>query len=138
MSPPPRFLTLEEVVALHDRIVELSGGSWSPLLHSGLLESALSRPKALNWYEGADIARQAVGLAVGISQAQAFMDGNKRAALAAFDAFLMINGRQFDGDQMERALWLERVAKESGNRDAVENDFSDWLRERLIPFEDVE
>ena len=44
------------------------------------------------YYEGADIVRQAALLGVGISQAQAFLDGNKRTAYLALNTFLRMNG----------------------------------------------
>jgi hypothetical protein len=40
---------------------------------------------------------------VGVSQAQAFLDGNKRAAFAIADVFLRINGLVYQGDPMARS-----------------------------------
>ena len=71
-----------------------------PLLHPGKLESAINRPRWAAHYEGANLVRQAVLLAVGISQAQAFEEGNKRAGFASADAFLRLNGSAFVGDSI--------------------------------------
>ena len=59
---------------------------------------------------------QAVALAVGISQAQAFEDGNKRAAFAAADVFLRFNGLVFEGDDLEFARRLEEIADSDRSR----------------------
>jgi prophage maintenance system killer protein len=48
---------------------------------------------------------------VGVSQAQAFLDGNKRAAFAIADVFLRINGLVYQGDPMSLARWLEAIAE---------------------------
>jgi prophage maintenance system killer protein len=76
-------LSLKDVVALHDAIMMWMGDPPCPLLHPDKLESAINRPRWAAHYEDANLARQAVLLAVGISQAQAFEQGNKRAGLQA-------------------------------------------------------
>ncbi len=43
-------------------------------------------------------------LAVGISQAQAFEEGNKRAGFASADAFPRLNGMAFVGNSILRPL----------------------------------
>src|SRR4051794_2643041 len=95
----------------------------SPLLHPDKLESAVARPRNAAWYEEADLLRQAVILAVAISQSQAFLDGNKRAAFSAADVFLRINGQIYNGDSLEMAIRLESVAEATSGplRDAEQD-----------------
>src|SRR5271168_187913 len=91
--------------------MEKMGNSRAPLLHPDKLDSAVNRPRQLAYYEpGADLFAQAVSLAVGISQAQAFQDGNKRAALVSAAAFIAMNGFRIDGDPITFASWLICVA----------------------------
>jgi death-on-curing protein len=78
-------------------------------------------------YEDANIVHQAALLAIGISQAQAFVDGNKRTADAALELFLYINGVNFTADPLDVARELERVA-EAGDRRAAAESFKQWLR----------
>ena len=111
MPDETHYLSLADVVELHDGICEIMGSPPSPLIDPAKLDSALSRPRNAAYYEGADLVAQAVVLAVGISQAQAFLDGNKRAGFAAADVFLRFNGLAFSGDALEFARWLERVAE---------------------------
>ena len=105
------YLTVEEVVTIHGDLLELMGSPHAPLLHPDKLDSAVNRPRQFAYYEpGADLFAQAVSLAVGISQAQAFQDGNKRAALASAVAFITMNGFRIDGDPVTFACWLICVA----------------------------
>ena len=68
-------------------------------------------------------------LAVGISQSQAFLDGNKRAAFAAMDVFLRVNGIVYPGESLPLAKWIEAVAEaDRASRDAMTDQFEDWLR----------
>ena len=108
------------------------GGPHSPLLDAKRpeLESAIARPRNLAYYEQADLVRQAVALVVGISQSQAFLDGNKRTALGVMVAFLYGNGGRFVGIAMDLARWIERVAEETDRaaRAALVEEFEGWLR----------
>jgi death-on-curing protein len=128
-----RYLTLDEVIGLHDKIVEWTGSPECSILRAQDLESVLAKPRNAAWYEGADLIRQAVLLIVGISQCQAFLDGNKRAAFAAADVFLRINGLVFEGDPMELAMWLEYVAESSRDlRDVKTDEFESWVRSFVL------
>jgi death-on-curing protein len=126
-------LTLSDLIAIHVEIVERTSSSYAPLRDEGLLESALNRPRMAAHYESADIVRQAGLLAVAISQAQAFVDGNKRTAYAASETFLEMNGFEFVGIPLEIAQQLEAVASREDSLDAATDRFEAWLRERVGP-----
>ena len=96
----------------------------------GLLESAVMRPRMAEHYEGADTIRQAALLAVGISQAQAFLDGNKRTAIFAAVTFMEANGSSLLFDDLEMAHQLEAVAERVDSLDAATDRFEAWLRSR--------
>lgn len=124
------YLSLSEVIAIHAFIMERTGYAPAKLRDEGLLESAVLRPQMAAYYEQADLVRQAVLLAVGIFQAQAFMDGNKRTAFAACDAFLRLNGQKYPGPGIDFARQLESVAERDDPIQAL-HDFEAWLRKRL-------
>ena len=105
-----------------------TGSAPATLRDEGLLVSALTRPRMIAYYEGADLIRQAVVMAVGISQAQAFLDGNKRTAFAACDVFLRLNGRIFAGDPLELAKQLEGIAQRADDLESATRRFEEWLR----------
>lgn len=128
-----RYLTVAEVIELHDRIMERTGARPEALRDEGLLESALMRAQTAAYYEGADLVAQAVLMAVGISQNQPFVDGNKRAAFVTLDIFLRINGLEFGGDPLELAKQIERIAEEPERRAEATTELTRWLGDRVNP-----
>lgn len=122
-------LSLGDVIALHDAILQRLGAPYAALRDEAALESAITRPRMAGHYEDADLFRQAALLAIGISQAQAFVDGNKRTAYAATETFLFINGTTLTGDPIELAKELEAVAARTDDLGAATMRFENWLRE---------
>jgi death on curing protein len=127
-----RYLELHDVLALHDTLMRRLGTSPASLRAGGLelLESAVLRPQMAAHYADVDLAQQAALLAVGISQAQAFLDGNKRTAALAAVVFLRLNSRRIEaGQEMALAHRLQASAEVSGeNREAATVELRDWLR----------
>ncbi len=123
----PEYLTVGDVIALHARVMARTGSRPEALRDAGLLEAALNRPLMAAHYEGAGIIRQAAILAIAISQAQAFVDGNKWAAFAACDVFLRINGIVISGNSLEWAEFILRAAHPGANLPALLDDFTRWL-----------
>lgn len=128
-----RYLTVAEVIELHRAILDRMGERLEPLRDEGLLESALMRAQTAAYYEDADLTTQAVLMAVGISQNQPFVDGNKRAAFVTLDVFLRVNGLEFRGDSLELAVRIEQIAKDREHRAEATLDFARWLRARVEP-----
>jgi death-on-curing protein len=83
-----KHLSVDEVLALHERLIERFGGSRG-LRDPGLLESALYRPQT-GYY--ADLAEMATALFESLLMNHPFVDGNKRVAFFATDVFLRLNG----------------------------------------------
>jgi death-on-curing protein len=81
------YLTVAEVLAIHDDQIERYGGAYG-VRDRGLLESALFRPQT-GYY--ADLIEEAAALWESLSQNHPFIDGNKRTAFAAMYTFLAIN-----------------------------------------------
>lgn len=125
-----KYLGLSDVIAIHERMMNQLGLPPNPLRPDGTLESALNRPQMAARYEEADIARQAALLGTGISQAQAFLDGNKRTAYLVMVTFLRLNGFDYVGDRLELAQQFEVFALQSRDAQALD-DFELWLRMRV-------
>jgi death-on-curing protein len=85
-----RFLELAEVDELHRESLSRFGGSAGTRDH-GLLESALSSAINTALYADGDVFDVAATYAFHIAEAQAFLDGNKRTAIASALAFLSLN-----------------------------------------------
>lgn len=126
-----RYLSVPEVIAIHAATMRAMDWSPAPLRSEDLLESAVMKAQAA-YYGHADLAMQAVTLAVGISQNQPFLDGNKRTAHVAMRAFLGRNGWQIDAESIEVAKQLIAVAEREGSLEEATEAFAAWLRERLV------
>lgn len=122
------YLEVAEVIELHHLVMERTGTRSQGIRAQNELESALARPQMAAFYANADVIRQAVLLAIGISQNQPFVDGNKRTALAVADTFLGANGFRYEGIPIEFAKQLEAVAERSGSLDEATDRFEAWLR----------
>jgi death-on-curing protein len=83
-----QFLSLDEVIAIHERLIDKFGGT-PGLRDRGLLESALYRPQT-GYYE--DLTEMAAALFESLISNYAFVDGNKRIAFFTCDIFLRLNG----------------------------------------------
>ncbi|WP_315792135.1 type II toxin-antitoxin system death-on-curing family toxin [Fischerella sp. JS2] len=83
-----RYLTLEEILELYQRIIEQSGGSASISHHNGL-ESAIAQPQMT--FAGEElypsIIEKAVALGFSLIKNHPFIDGNKRIDHAAMEVF---------------------------------------------------
>lgn len=77
----------------HALLIEETGGS-AGIRDAGLLESALAAVQNRHIYEDADLGACAATYAYHLTQAHAFVDGNKRIAAAVAEAFLESNGMQ--------------------------------------------
>ena len=88
-----RSLTLVEVLELHRRIIEQSGGA-AGVRDLGALESAIAQP--LMTFGGEDlylsVAKKAGALGFSLIMNHPFVDGNKRIGHGAMEVFLILNG----------------------------------------------
>jgi death-on-curing protein len=92
VRPEPRWLTDTTVLAIHAQQIERFGGAHG-VRDEHVVLSALARPQQRwNYDASADLADLAALYLVGLSQAQGFVDGNKRTGLACALVFLAING----------------------------------------------
>src|SRR5712691_11791288 len=125
-----RYLALAEVVELHRRLLEATGGA-PGIRDLGALESAIAQPKAT--FGGVDLyptlIDKAAVLGFSLVRSHPFVDGNKRVGHAAMETFLVLNGREIDAlvEDQER-LMLDLAA---GRIERTQ--LADWLRQHLKP-----
>lgn len=91
------FLTLEEVLAMHQILISEFGGARG-IRDEGALLSALMRPQ-LGYFD--TLIAEAAALMESLSNNHPFLDGNKRVAFFATDTFLRMNGYFIDCDNSE-------------------------------------
>jgi death-on-curing protein len=88
----PDFLTLDEVLQIHSRSLAEHGGL-EGTRDPGLVESALASAKNTFYYGHGDLFNVAASYAFHLAESQAFVDGNKRTAVASALVFLARNGQ---------------------------------------------
>ena len=125
------FLSLDEVLAVHDRLIATFGGV-AGRRDQGLLESALFRPQT-GYYD--HLEQMAAALFESLLINHPFVDGNKRVAFFATDVFLRLNG------------WKMRVDAAAAHGFLVENleagscDYEhllSWIHSALVKIDQEE
>ena len=120
------YPTLEEALALHQRLIERFGGQQGVRDH-GLLQSALYRPQS-GYYE--TLSMEAAALMQSLCLNHAFIDGNKRVAFALTAIFLRMNGFRLSVDPDEG----EKFVIEKLIRDRAElSEISLWIEGHIRP-----
>jgi death-on-curing protein len=121
----PVFLTLEEVLAAHQRLIDRYGGSHG-LRDRAALESAVNMPKATfgGEYLHRDLFSMAAAYLFHLALNHPFVDGNKRIGTYAALAFLEINDVEVVADPDALADFVLSVAK--GER--TKPEIAEYLR----------
>ena len=126
-----KYLTIEQVLFIHSRLISETGGSHG-LRDLSLLESALSRPKSS--FENKDlypsIYLKAASLFQSLVQNHPFIDGNKRVGLTTTFVFLQSNGIVLKPSQDDLYITTQKIAQ---NQLSIEEialwlETSSWMR----------
>lgn len=124
-SDAVKFLSLDEVLAIHERLIKTFGGP-PGVRDKGLLESALFRPQT-GYYQ--DLAEMAAALFESLIMNHAFVDGNKRIAFFATDVFLRLNGWKFSVDPDEAHAFLIGLLE---RRECRVDKLLLWVRQSVV------
>jgi death-on-curing protein len=118
-------LTINEVILVHARLVQRTGGSQG-IRDMERLGSAVARPQAT--FEGADLYPdlwlKAAALMHSLACNRPFVDGNKRTALTAAEMFLELNGHRLVASNPQAIEFTRCVV--AGRTDVAE--MAAWLR----------
>ncbi|MCC6797956.1 MAG: type II toxin-antitoxin system death-on-curing family toxin [Candidatus Hydrogenedentes bacterium] len=124
------FLSLKEVIELHDDIIRLTGGSFG-VLDLAVLESALTQH--LLTFDGAELyatlAEKVAAEAHSIIANHPFIDGSKRIGHAVLETNLVLNGFELTADRDEQESFILRVASGELRR----QEFIDWVVRNIGP-----
>jgi death-on-curing protein len=120
------FVDKESVLEIQARLIERYGGIHG-LRDEAALESALMAAENRAFYENAPIEILAATYAYHLSQAHAFLDGNKRLAAAVAAVFLEINGAWLGATEDEVIELFLDLAASRLSREDVERKFAEWL-----------
>ncbi len=118
------FLTIDELLFIHQSLIEEFGGS-PGLRDKGALESALMRPQT-GYYQ--DIIEEAAALMESLAMNHPFVDGNKRVAFFATDIFLRLNGYYIDCDNDKAYTYFMKLFESNAFRF---KNLLEWLRNKV-------
>ena len=118
------FLSVDEVLEIHERLIEKFGGTHG-LRDMGLLDSAIFRPRS-GYYN--DLVTMAAALFESLLINHPFVDGNKRVAFFACDVFLRLNGWKIEVNADQASKFIETLL-ESGSFDL--SRLVAWIEEHL-------
>ena len=107
----PVFLSLDEVLEIHEQQIERYGGSQG-LRDAAALESAVATPQATfgGDFLHTSIPAMAAAYLFHLCQNHAFIDGNKRVGANAAITFLLMNNLEPTFDEVELADLVLSVA----------------------------
>lgn len=114
-----RYLSVEDVIRLHRKIIEEIGGE-AQLLDRDRLESSVHQIRQTAGGKDLypNIEEKAAALCFFLVKNHAFEDGNKRIGHAATEVFLRLNGKEFEAevDEQERVMFdLQRAKYQKKN-----------------------
>lgn len=124
-----QLLTLEQVLKLHKRVIEQSGGSIG-IRDQGALESALAQPymtyTAQELYP--TLIEKVTALGFSLINNHPFVDGNKRIGHAAIEVILLMNGYEIQADVDSQETVILAVASSKMSRES----FLEWLQGHAV------
>ncbi len=120
-----RFLSVDDVLAIHEDTIDHEGGP-PGILDLGLLISAVMMPqqKFAGEYLHKGLAAMAAAYLYHIAQNHAFHDGNKRTAAMSALVFLDVNGVA----HLPAPQALERITLSVAASDTDKNQLTAWMR----------
>ena len=129
MTHEPIFLSFDEAIRIHSRMIDMFGGS-AGVRDISLLESALAQPQATfaGEFLYKDIASMAAAYLFGITKNHPFVDGNKRAGATAAVVFLELNGFELD---IRREEELAEITERIAASQATIEELISFFRERI-------
>lgn len=129
----PAFLTREIIEQLHADSLQKFGGS-AGIRDEGMVCSALGSAEAAWFYGRGDLFQVAASYAFHIAEAQAFLDGNKRTAVAAALTFLAGNGVEI-GVTADERIYEAMIAV--ANTELDKNGLAELFREIAAPKQQI-
>jgi death-on-curing protein len=125
-NPMTQYLTSEQVLFLHSRLIAETGGGHG-VRDLGMMLSAIGRPQAT--FEGKDLYPdlflKAAALMDSLVQNHPLVDGNKQTAITAAALFLRINGYQLVVDNEDMVRFTLACAQSQHSFDVI----AGWFRQ---------
>ncbi|MFK5987179.1 MAG: type II toxin-antitoxin system death-on-curing family toxin [Pseudomonadota bacterium] len=133
--------SIEEVILVHQKTVEVSGGGADGVLNTHSLEAALEHIQNDDYYP--TFVDKLVHLFYAANKSHCFQDGNKRIAISLGMKFLLDNGYLFIIERFARQMEMVSYQVAAGRIDKEllhqiidsilnEDDYSDSLKIQIV------
>lgn len=123
-----RYLSLVEILELHEAIIVSTGGARG-IRDVGALGSVVNQPRLT--FDQADLypdlVSKAAALCFSLVMNHPFIDGNKRTGHAAMETFLILNGSEIDADVDEQ----ERLILDLAAGKLTREELTSWLNDHI-------
>lgn len=125
MISEPKFLSVEQVEAMHKLQIDQFGGSHG-VRDEGLLLSALAQPESGygGEYFHKDLYEMAAAYLFHLIKNHAFHDGNKRIAALTAAVFLQVNGLQVFANEDE----FEKIVLDAAQSLVTKEQIAEFFR----------
>ena len=123
-----RYLSLVEILELHEAIIASTGGARG-IRDVGALESAVNQPRLTFDQDDLypDLVSKAASLCFSLVMNHPFVDGNKRIGHAAMETFLILNGSEIVADvDVQERLILDLAAGK-----LTRKELASWLNDHI-------
>ncbi len=122
------FLSIEDVMRIQERVIARDGGL-AGVRDVGLLASAVTMPQQVfgGQYVHEDLAAMAAAYLFHLAKNHAFLDGNKRVALASAIMFVRANG-------VRETVWEDAATEVTlavASGDMTKDQLTAWFRKVL-------
>ena len=126
------FLSAEQILFIHARLIEETGGSHG-VRDLNMLLSAIGRPQASfdNQALYPDLFSKAAALLESLIRNHPFVDGNKRTGATAAGLFLHRNGYRLTASNADLVAVTMSIAQSQSNL----AELAAWLRDNSQPIE---
>lgn len=123
------YLSIEQVLFLHDRLIEETGGEHG-VRDLGGLESCPRTATGCIWRHRVypDVFTKAAVLMDGLTRNHAFIDGNKRISISTAVLFLQVNGYRLTATNPE----LEQFAIYVTTMKPSIDEIAEWFRTKTV------
>jgi death-on-curing protein len=127
-----KYLTAEQILFIHARLVDETGGSHG-VRDLSMLLSAIGRPQATFGSQDLypDLFHKAAALMDSLIRNHPFLDGNKRTGIAAAGIFFQMNGYQFHVSNKKLVTFTLEVAE---SRYTL-GEIASWLQNSVSPID---
>lgn len=126
------YLSAEQILFIHARLIEETGGSHG-VRDLGMLLSAIGRPQASFDDQDLflDLFSKAAALMESLIRNHPFIDGNKRTGVTAAGLFLRRNGYRLTATNVDLVAITMKIAQSQSNLE----ELTIWFRDNSQPIE---